>query len=108
MQQQVMNILFTAVGDFLTLEGRSHLETWKAWSHIVEPMPMEVVASYLHFDSASALALVDAIVCMADADSVAFYGYKSHPAFRFSRGESRRTGRRCPRIPGGLHHARRP
>jgi hypothetical protein len=38
--------------------------------HVVEYMPMERVKIYLRFDHASALALVDAIVCMADTDSI--------------------------------------
>jgi hypothetical protein len=71
------------VGDFLSFEGQAHLETWKARSQIVEQMPMEAVSSYLRFSPASALALVDAIVCMADGDLVAYYGYRRHPAFDF-------------------------
>jgi hypothetical protein len=63
-----VNILFTAVGDFLTVEARACLNEWRATYHAVVQMPMDRVTSYLRFDRASELALVDAIVCMADMD----------------------------------------
>jgi antiviral defense system Shedu protein SduA len=63
-----VNILFTAVGDFLTVEARACLNEWRATYHAVEQMPMDRVTSYLRFGRASELALVDAIVCMADMD----------------------------------------
>lgn len=52
-----MNILFTSVGNFLTLEANARLREWKR-HHIVEQMPMEGIISYLRIDPASALALV--------------------------------------------------
>jgi hypothetical protein len=67
-----VNILFTSVGDFLTLESQVCLKEWKDRQHIVERMPIGRVTAYLRFDLASSLALVDAIVCMADTDSIAF------------------------------------
>jgi hypothetical protein len=63
-----MNILFAAVGDFLTIEAKHCLAYWRAHCHIVEQMPIGRVPSYLKFESASSLALVDVIVCMADSD----------------------------------------
>jgi hypothetical protein len=67
-----MNILFTSVGDFLSLESQECIREWKTSYHAVEQMPMGRVATYLRVDPASYLALVDAIVCMADTDSIAF------------------------------------
>jgi hypothetical protein len=42
---------------------------WRATYHAVEQMPMGRVTSYLRLDRASSLAMVDAIVCMADMDA---------------------------------------
>ena len=61
-----MNVLFTSVGNFLTLESEAFLTEMKRLCHAVEAMPMERVTSYLRFDRASSLALIDVIVCMAD------------------------------------------
>jgi hypothetical protein len=69
-------LLFTAVGNFLTLEAEACIAEWRAQYHIVEQMPIQRVAPYLHIDPASALALVDAIVCMADMEFV-------HPTLDF-------------------------
>jgi antiviral defense system Shedu protein SduA len=67
-----MNLLYTAVGNFQTLEAQSYAAEWRARYHIVEQMPFERVVAYLRFDPASTLALVDAIVCMADMDRIIF------------------------------------
>lgn len=67
-----MNLLFTAVGDFLTLESQACLLEWRSRYHIVEQMSMERVAAYMRIEPASSLALVDAIVCMADSNMIAF------------------------------------
>lgn len=67
-----MNLLFTSVGNFLTLEAEAYVADWRARSYLVEQMPIQYVVPYLRFGPASALALVDAIVCMADTDAVAF------------------------------------
>jgi hypothetical protein len=77
-----VNILFTAVGNFLTVEAQACLTEWRASYHAVEQMPMERVAAYLRLDRASTLALVDAIVCMADSDTVISEGYRP-PALDF-------------------------
>jgi hypothetical protein len=53
----------------MTVEARWCLKEWRATYHVVDQMPMERVTSYLQFEPASALALVDAIVCMADMDA---------------------------------------
>jgi hypothetical protein len=42
---------------------------WRATYHAVEQLPMGRVTSYLRLDRASSLAMVDAIVCMADMDA---------------------------------------
>ncbi len=44
---------------------------------------MERIATYLRFDLASALALVDAIVCMADTDMIVFEGFQRYPGLDF-------------------------
>jgi Domain of unknown function (DUF4263) len=67
-----MNLLFTAVKDFLTLESQACLLEWRSRYHIVEQMSMERVATYMRIEPASSLALVDAIVCMADSNLIAF------------------------------------
>jgi len=67
-----MNILFASVGDFLTLEAQECLQEWKIRYHVVEQIGFEHVTSYLRFDLASTLALVDAIVCMADTNAIVF------------------------------------
>lgn len=79
-----MNLLFTSVGDFLTLEARTYLTEWRARSKIVERMPMQYVVPYLRFDIASTLALVDAIVCMADIDTIAFAAEEGRPGLDFA------------------------
>lgn len=78
-----MNILFTSVGNFLSLESDACLTEWRARHHIVERMPMERLVSYLRVDPASTLALVDAIVCMADSDQIAYEGFRSYPSLDF-------------------------
>ncbi len=75
-----MNLLFTSVGNFLTLEAEAYLDDWRARSHVIERMPIQHVVPYLRVDPASALALVDAIVCMADADAIAFASDEGRPA----------------------------
>ena len=78
-----MNILFTAVANFLTLESKACLSEWRARLHIVEQMPMERIVGYLRFEPASALALVDAIVCMADSDRIALATDRPMPILDF-------------------------
>jgi len=65
-----VNILFTTTNDFLSFESQEHLSTWRKACHIVERLPFERITSYLLFDPASSLALVDAIVCAADDDLI--------------------------------------
>ncbi len=65
-----MNLMYTAVGGFHTVESRSCLRIWPEYSHLVEQMPLEKIPTYLRFELGSAHALVDAIVCMADMASV--------------------------------------
>jgi hypothetical protein len=78
-----MNLLFTAVANFLTFESQECLREWRARYHVVEQMPMERVANYLRFDYASSLALVDAIVCMADTDRIVYHGARYSPTLDF-------------------------
>jgi hypothetical protein len=73
-----MNILFTSVG-FGTLEADACGSEWKARHHLIEQMPMDRISRYLRFDPASTLALVDAIVCMADSGAIAYAGPERYP-----------------------------
>lgn len=66
-----MNLLFTSIGNFLSLEAQTYLAEWRARSHVIERMPVQYVVPYLRFHPASALALIDAIVCMADTGFIA-------------------------------------
>ena len=78
-----MNLLFTSVGNVLTLESQTFLTMWRTRYHqIVAQMPMERIANYLHFDPGSTLALIDAIVCMADTDIIAYEDDETYPPFR--------------------------
>jgi hypothetical protein len=65
-----MNLLYTTPGDFLTYESEANLQVWRSRYHIVDRMPIEKVTSYLRLDPASSLALVDAIICVADTEIV--------------------------------------
>ena len=65
-----MNILLTELG-LGTLEAQACVTDWRAHHHIVEQMPMGRIIGYLRLDPASSLALVDAIVCMADSAWIA-------------------------------------
>jgi len=69
-----MNLLYTCVGDFETLETQQCVSEWRARYHILENMPFDRVTAYLRLSPSSGLALVDAIVCMADSDTDGFYG----------------------------------
>lgn len=60
------------MGNFETLETQQCVSEWRARYHIVENMPFDRVTAYLRLSPSSGLALVDAIVCMADAEE--FYG----------------------------------
>jgi hypothetical protein len=75
-----MNILFTSVGNFLSMEAEAWLAECRAQYHLVERMPMERIATYLRFDPASTLALVDAIVCMADSGRIAYAAFRPLPS----------------------------
>jgi hypothetical protein len=78
-----MNLLFTSVANFLTFEAEECLRDWRARYHVVEQMPFERVANYLRFDYARGLALVDAIVCMADTDRIVYDGARHLPTLDF-------------------------
>lgn len=64
-----MNVLFTSVG-LGTLEAETYIAEWTACHQIVEQMPMDRIAGYLRLNPASALALIDVIVCMADSNMI--------------------------------------
>src|SRR5271157_1515029 len=66
-----MNLLFTTAGNFQTLESQDRVAVWRSRKHIIELMPMESVTSYLRLNPASSLALIDAIVCVADDPPIA-------------------------------------
>jgi len=78
-----VNILFTTTNDFLSFESQEHLSTWRKACHIVERLPFERITSYLLFDPASSLALVDAIVCAADDDLIMVPLDGSEPTLSF-------------------------
>lgn len=61
-----MNILLTTAGGFQSLETHERVATWRSRAHIIELMRMEDIPRYLRLSLASSLALVDAIVCIAD------------------------------------------
>jgi len=63
-----MNLLCTTAGDFQTLEFQHDIDGWRSEHQIIELLPIERVANYLHFDPAASLALIDAIVCAADTE----------------------------------------
>jgi hypothetical protein len=65
-----MNILLTELG-LGTLEAQACVTDWRAHHHIVEQMPMERIIGYLRLDPARSIALVDAIVCVADSAWIA-------------------------------------
>jgi hypothetical protein len=67
-----MNLLCTSVEDFQTLEFQHDIDAWRSARQIVECLPFERVVPYLHFSPSAGLALVDAIVCAADGDLIAF------------------------------------
>lgn len=67
-----MNLLYTTVGHYLSLESQQNIGVWQDQSHCVELIPCHQLVNYLHFSPASTLAQVDAIVCDADTDAVAF------------------------------------
>jgi hypothetical protein len=79
----LMNILFTSVDSFPSVETERWLAEWRARHQLVEQMPMDRVARYLRFEPASARALVDAIVCMADSPLIAFRGERQRPVLDF-------------------------
>jgi len=63
-----MNLLCTTAGEHQTVEFQHDIDGWRDELQIVEFLPMYRVASYLHFDPAASLALIDAIVCAADTE----------------------------------------
>ena len=67
-----MNLLYTTIGNFQTLESQENIADWRKQYHIIETLPMEGLTGYLRFDISSGLALVDAIVCDADTDVIEF------------------------------------
>jgi hypothetical protein len=78
-----MNILFTSVGDCLTFESEECLREWRLRYHNVEQMRFDHVTAYLRRNPASGLALVDAIVCMADTDMITFSRDTHYPTLDF-------------------------
>jgi hypothetical protein len=67
-----VNLLYTTTSDIQTIESQENIVAWKDKHHIVEFMPLERLTSYLRFDRSSSLALVDAIICSADTDVIAW------------------------------------
>jgi hypothetical protein len=61
-----VNLLCTTAGNYQTLEFQDEITGWRSEGQIIEILPMERVATYLHFDPAARLALVDAIVCSTE------------------------------------------
>ena len=102
-----MNLLYTCVANFESLETQQCLAAWRARYHILENMPFDRVTAYLKFSLASSLALVDAIVCMADTDTDGYFGghllEKAHALASDVRGQpencTMRDGRKWKSIP---------
>jgi hypothetical protein len=69
-----MNILYTSVVGIDTLESQENIAGWRNAHQIVEEFQFERLASYLRFDPAAELALIDAIVCSAVAEPIAWDG----------------------------------
>jgi len=67
-----MNLLYTRVPGVDLSESEHHVSAWRQEHQIVEEFPFERLASYLHFDPAARLALIDAIVCLATAPPIAW------------------------------------
>ncbi len=70
-----MNLLYTSVPGVKSLESEERVEAWRQEHQIVEEFPFERLAAYLHFDPAASLALIDAIVCSAVAQPIAWDGF---------------------------------
>jgi hypothetical protein len=68
-----MNLLFTMIDTNPTLEAQMCLDESRNRHHLVEEINAERIPTYLRLDNASRLALVDAIVCMADSTPVGAY-----------------------------------
>jgi hypothetical protein len=58
-----VNLLCTTAGGFETLEFQEEIAAWRSQQQIIDLLPMERVAAYLHFHPAARLALIDSIVC---------------------------------------------
>jgi hypothetical protein len=67
-----MNLLYTAVSGVRFLDSEDHVKAWRNEHQIVEELPFERLAAYLRFDPASSLALIDAIVCSAVSEMIAW------------------------------------
>ena len=76
-----MNIICSAIDDDATNALQHHIEEWRRQRHIVETMPIERLAGYLHFDPASRFALVDAIVFGADTNLFSFEDGHMEPTY---------------------------
>lgn len=62
-----MNLLCTTAG-VQSLEFQDEVAAWKSEGQLIEILPIERIATYLHFDLAARLALIDAIVCDTDVN----------------------------------------
>jgi hypothetical protein len=80
-----VNFIFSTFSNTATSQVAYHIEEWRRQRHIVELMPIERLTSYLRFDPASALALVDAIILGADTNVIAFANGYYQPAFPLAR-----------------------
>lgn len=67
-----MNILYTATGEYDAETVTRNLDFWRSRHHIVEFMDPFELPFYVRFDPRSSLALIDAIVCSADASLTYF------------------------------------
>ncbi len=63
----LVNLLYTTVPGYQTSRTQSNILEWRRQHHLVEYLPFQRVANYLRFETSSGLALIDAIVCSADA-----------------------------------------
>jgi hypothetical protein len=60
-----VNLLCTTAG-VQSLEFQDEIAEWRSEGQLIEILPLERIATYLHFDPAARLAIIDAIVCDTD------------------------------------------
>lgn len=67
-----MNLLYTTALGYESSRADHNILGWRKLHHLVEFLPIDKLANYLRFDISSSSALIDAIVCSADAVPISF------------------------------------